>query len=251
MFRISLRSATRAAAVALVVTSVQASAPAPSVVTSPRAVAAPTPADHPPPLAIGAPAPDFSLPGIDGKTYTLASFKDAKALAVIFTAVHCPTAEIYEGRIKKLVADYKAKGVAFAVIQPNNAKAVRLDEMGYHRPGRFHRGHEDTRRVPRLQLPVPLRWRDAGGDREVRPGRDAAHFRLRHRAHAALPGPHRQQPREVYAKVADARLALDAVLAGARCRSRRRPPSPARSSGWRRPCRPAPSTTPSTRNRCR
>ena len=58
-------------------------------------------ADHPEPLAIGSPAPDFSLPAVDGKTYSLASFKDSKALVVIFTAVHCPTAEVYEGRIKK------------------------------------------------------------------------------------------------------------------------------------------------------
>ena len=87
MFRISLRPvALSAAAAALAAVSLQAGAPA-------------TPADHPPPLAIGSPAPDFSLPGIDGKTYTLASFKDAKALVVIFTAVHCPTAEVYEDRI--------------------------------------------------------------------------------------------------------------------------------------------------------
>ena len=32
---------------------------------------------HPPPLAIGAPAPDFALPGIDGKTYSLASSPSA------------------------------------------------------------------------------------------------------------------------------------------------------------------------------
>ena len=60
---------------------------------------------HPPPLAIGATAPDFTLPAIDGKTYSLANFKDHKVLVVIFTAVHCPTAEVYETRIKKLVAD--------------------------------------------------------------------------------------------------------------------------------------------------
>src|SRR6187200_1334212 len=86
---------------------------------------------HPPPLAIGAPAPDFALPGIDGKTYSLGSFKEHKVLVVIFTAVHCPTAEIYEARIKSLVTDYTPKDVAFVVIQPNNAKALRLDEMGY------------------------------------------------------------------------------------------------------------------------
>src|SRR5262245_4117862 len=85
---------------------------------------------HPPPLAIGAPAPDFSLQGTDGKTYSLASFKDQKVLVVIFTAVHCPTAEVYEARIKSLVTDYTPKGVGFVVIQPNNAKALRLDEMG-------------------------------------------------------------------------------------------------------------------------
>src|SRR5512141_1848615 len=86
---------------------------------------------HPAPLAIGADAPDFHLPGIDGKTYSLDSFKNSKVLAVIFTAVHCPTAEIYESRVKQLVADYAPKGVAFVVIQPNSPKGLRLDEMGY------------------------------------------------------------------------------------------------------------------------
>ena len=182
MLRISLRSVAVAAAAASL------------AVAAPAAGAAATPADHPPPLAIGSAAPDFSLPGIDGKTYTLASFKDAKALVVIFTAVHCPTAEVYEARIKTLVADYRPKGVAFAVIQPNNAQAVRLDEMGYTDLGDSIRGHEDARRAPRLQLPVSLRRRDAGGHDEVWPGRDAARLRLRSSPHAALPGPHRQQP---------------------------------------------------------
>jgi thiol-disulfide isomerase/thioredoxin len=85
----------------------------------------------PQPLAIGAPAPNFKLTGVDGKTYTLDSFKSSKLLAVVFTAVHCPTAEVYENRLKQLVSDYRGKGVAFAVIQPNNARALRLDEMGY------------------------------------------------------------------------------------------------------------------------
>lgn len=50
-------------------------------------------------LAIGAPAPDFRLPGVDGKTYTLRSFQNAKILAVVFMCNHCPTSQAYEKRI--------------------------------------------------------------------------------------------------------------------------------------------------------
>jgi peroxiredoxin len=82
-------------------------------------------------LEIGAQAPDFNLPGVDGKKYTLASFVKADILVVIFTCNHCPTAQAYEERMKKLTADYKNKGVAIVAISPNDPKAVRLDELGY------------------------------------------------------------------------------------------------------------------------
>ncbi len=82
-------------------------------------------------LPIGADAPDFKLPGVDGKTYTLKDFADARLLAVVFTCNHCPTAQAYEARIKKFYEDYKDKGVALVAISPNDPKAVRLDELGY------------------------------------------------------------------------------------------------------------------------
>lgn len=85
----------------------------------------------PQPLAIGAKAPDFSLPGVDGKTYTLQSFSAAKILVIIFTCNHCPTAQAYEDRIKQLVTDYAARGVAVVAISPNDPQSVRLDELGY------------------------------------------------------------------------------------------------------------------------
>lgn len=88
-------------------------------------------AADPKPLAIGAAAPDFSLPGTDGKTYTLQSFADAKVLAIIFSCNHCPTAQAYEDRMKALAADYKSKGVAVVVVSPNDPEAVSLDELGY------------------------------------------------------------------------------------------------------------------------
>lgn len=82
-------------------------------------------------LEIGASAPDFSLPGIDGKTYTLNSFKSAKVLVVVFMCNHCPTSQAYEQRIIKLTSDYAPKGVAVVAINPNNPDGLRLDELGY------------------------------------------------------------------------------------------------------------------------
>jgi peroxiredoxin len=84
-----------------------------------------------PTLAIGASAPDFALPGIDGQTHKLADYAAAKVLVIVFTCNHCPTAQLYETRIKKLAADYQGKGVAFVAINPNSPEAVRLDELGY------------------------------------------------------------------------------------------------------------------------
>src|ERR1700712_1528349 len=82
-------------------------------------------------LAIGDNAPNFSLPGVDGKTYTLQSFKDAKVLVVVFMCNHCPTSQAYEERVVKLTSDYSTKGVRVVAINPNNPASLRLDELGY------------------------------------------------------------------------------------------------------------------------
>ena len=97
---------------------------------SPSAAAPAAPPDVTP-LAIGSPAPDFNLPGVDGKTYTLADFAQSKVLFIMFTCNHCPTAQAYEGRIARLCSDYREKGVAVVAISPNNPRAVRLDELGF------------------------------------------------------------------------------------------------------------------------
>jgi peroxiredoxin len=85
----------------------------------------------PPSLPIGTPAPDFCLPGIDGQTHCLKDYVGSKVLVIAFTCNHCPTAQLYESRIKQLAADYREQGVALVAIQPNSPNAVRLDEMGY------------------------------------------------------------------------------------------------------------------------
>src|SRR5580704_15447549 len=87
-----------------------------------------------PTLSVGSPAPDFSLPGIDGKTHTLSEYAASPILAIVFTCNHCPTAQLYETRIKKLADDYTGntgKGVKLIAIQPNDPTAIRLDELGY------------------------------------------------------------------------------------------------------------------------
>jgi peroxiredoxin len=80
-------------------------------------------------LALGAPAPDFSLPGVDGQIHKLSDYGSSPILVVVFTCNHCPIAQMYERRIQQLADDYKNKGVAVVAIQPNDPKAIRIDEL--------------------------------------------------------------------------------------------------------------------------
>ena len=82
-------------------------------------------------LGIGLSAPDFSLPGTDGKTYSLADFKDSKALCVIFTCNHCPDSVAAAARTEQIYQDYKGRGVALIAVNPNNPGSLTPDELGY------------------------------------------------------------------------------------------------------------------------
>lgn len=64
-------------------------------------------------------APGFSLKGVDRKTYTLESFKSAKALAVVFSCNHCPYVQATEARMIEIQKDYRDKGVHFVLINSN------------------------------------------------------------------------------------------------------------------------------------
>lgn len=82
-------------------------------------------------LKIGDAAPDFSLPGIDGKTHALAEYKESPLLMIAFMSNHCPDSHAAEGRLKKLVEEYKGKGLTIVAINPNNPTSLRADELGY------------------------------------------------------------------------------------------------------------------------
>ena len=72
-------------------------------------------------MPVGTAAPDFSLPGTDGRLYSLTDFANSPVLVVIFTCNHCPYAIACEDRFIALQADYKDRGVQLVAINPNDA----------------------------------------------------------------------------------------------------------------------------------
>jgi peroxiredoxin len=86
-------------------------------------------------LKIGDAAPDFSLKGVDGKTYSLADFKDAPVLMVIFLSDHCPYSHAIETRLLPLVAEMKSRGLGVVAIMPNNPDSMSIGELGYTKYG--------------------------------------------------------------------------------------------------------------------
>ena len=62
----------------------------------------------------------FDLQAADGKNYSSESFKDAKALVVVFSCNHCPYAKAAWPLLIKLAGEFKDKGVAFVAINPND-----------------------------------------------------------------------------------------------------------------------------------
>ena len=82
-----------------------------------------------PVLALGSAAPNFELPGVDGKVHSLADYASSPVLVIVFACNHCPISQMYETRIAQLAADYHDRGVAVVAIQPNDPKAIRIDEL--------------------------------------------------------------------------------------------------------------------------
>ena len=172
-----------------------------------------TSTDHPI-LATGSPAPDFALPGVDGKTHRLSDFRGSPLLMVMFICNHCPTSQLYEGRMKRLVADYGKKGVAFVAIQPNDPKAVRLSELGYTDVSDSL--EEMKIRAAHREFSFPYLY---DGDTQT----VSSSYGVQATPHVFLFDKERKlryegridnSQRESRVKIQDARLALDAVLAG-------------------------------------
>jgi len=96
-------------------------------------------------LAVGEKAPEFKdLLGVDGKRYSISSFKDKPVLVIIFSCNHCPYAVAYEDRVMAVTRDYTGKGVQFVVVNSNDDKSYpedsypkmieRAEEKGFNFP---------------------------------------------------------------------------------------------------------------------
>src|SRR5207248_10454577 len=81
----------------------------------------------PPTLPLGASAPDFCLPGIDGQADCLKDYAGSKVLVVAFTCNLCPTAQLYESRMKQLGGDYRERGGGLVGIVRISANVGRHD----------------------------------------------------------------------------------------------------------------------------
>ena len=168
----------------------------------------------PPTLAVGAAAPDFCLPGIDGQNHCLKEYAASKILVLAFTCNHCPTAQLYEGRIKQLAEDYRARGVTLVAIEPNNPAAVRLDEMGYTDVGDSFEDMKVRAAYRHFNFPYLYDGETQKVSRAYGPTATPHLFILDAERKLRYEGRVDNNPREPLVSVRDARNALDALLTG-------------------------------------
>ena len=154
---------------------------------------------------LGQPAPDFELTAVDGKTYTLASFRDRQVLVVMFICNHCPYVQAIEDRIIQLERDYASKSVRLVGIcsndptdYPDDSPASlkrRWQEKDYRFPYLIDTSQDVARNYGAVCTPDIFAY---GPDRQL-----AYHGRL---------DDNWQEPQKV--KCRDLRTAIDSLLAG-------------------------------------
>ena len=113
---------------------------------------------------VGDKAADFKLKNtIDNKMVSMADYKDAKGIIVVFTCNHCPFAVKYESRIMALDKKYKSKGYPVIAISPNDPTIVPDDapdkmqklakEKGYSFPYLFDETQETAKLCGAMKTP--------------------------------------------------------------------------------------------------
>ena len=73
-------------------------------------------------LPLGTAAPHFQLTDTNGRTFSLADFKSAPALLVIFMCNHCPYVVHIRAGLAQLARDYAPKNIAIVGINSNDVE---------------------------------------------------------------------------------------------------------------------------------
>lgn len=81
------------------------------------------------PLQRGFAAPDFSLPGIDGRDWTLADVRGPRATLVMFICNHCPYVQAVAERIHRDTDALRELGVHAVAINSNDVVAYPDDSF--------------------------------------------------------------------------------------------------------------------------
>lgn len=125
------------------------------------------------PPVLGSPAPEFSLPGVDGKTYGLAQFKNSKALAVIFMCNHCPYVIAVQERINAIAKEFASSGLSLVAINSNDTvkypddsfeeMKIRSKEQGYVFPYLLDETQEVAKAYQAACTPDPYVYENVGG----------------------------------------------------------------------------------------
>ncbi|MCI4345538.1 MAG: thioredoxin family protein [Thermoplasmata archaeon] len=119
-------------------------------------------------------APPFSLPGVDGRSWSLEQFRDSPYLLVIFSCNHCPYVRAWEDRMIAIDRKYRSKGVATVLINSNEtvhhpdddfaSMVARSKEKGYPFPYLRDDSQEVAHAYGALVTPHPMLF---GPDRSL------------------------------------------------------------------------------------
>ena len=87
-------------------------------------------------------APDFTLPAVDGKTYSLDAIKGKNGTLVMFICNHCPYVKAVIDRIVRDANELKPYGINVVAISSNDA--VHYPEDSFDNMARFATSHGFT-----------------------------------------------------------------------------------------------------------
>lgn len=118
-------------------------------------------------------APDFTLPGTDGKTHSLASVSGPNGVLIMFICNHCPYVKAIQDKMIRDATDLQALGIGCVAISANDATShpddgfdamkVIAAEKGYPFPYLYDETQEVARAYDAVCTPDFFGFNAAGG----------------------------------------------------------------------------------------